>query len=103
MFTSLLGFDIYHTTHSISLSLAPAPPERPRRRYVENPEIPAEPNFDAKNSWKRRFAGKPELPTEPNFDAQNKQNEKYNGNSKMTAQPNFNAKNSWKSSVSNPK
>ena len=70
---------------------------------IENPEIPAEPNFDAKNSWKRRLAGKPELPTEPNFDAQNKQNEKYNGNSKMTAQPNFNAKNSWKSSVSNPK
>ena len=82
---------------------APLPPERPRRRHVENLEGQQNPEMEPNNSRKNKFQANTEVPAEAKSEAKNSWQDKFKAKSKTAIPPNFSAKNSWQSAVTNPK
>ena len=82
---------------------APLPPERPRRRHVENHEGQQNQEIEPNISWKNKFQAKKEVPPAAKSEAENSWQEKFKAKPKTAIPPTFSAKNSWQSAVTNPK
>ena len=85
---------------------APRPPDRPRRRFVDNPDATQEPEVEAGNNSRRRYYENTEVPSDVkrfNENMNGTSGHKFNERPNTTAGQKFNAKSIWQAAGSSPK